>query len=129
ANVQVMLTNTKTSSVTLSIPVNGTELTERTLRAGETLVYGAYNQPTAATNIGFRNLDIAGVVADVVQTITSGNCQLTWPSNTWEEYLVIWTDDCVTWQNLGGAYRSGPGSMRYWMDTGALGESGQRYYQ
>lgn len=56
--IRVELTNTNTSSRTLTFPLGYTTLAAVTLTNQETFIAGTYTQPAGITNVGFRDLII-----------------------------------------------------------------------
>src|SRR5207302_10180344 len=56
ASVQVVLSNTTVSSLTLSLPQNYQNYSTFSLAPGESRAYGTFTQPASTRNIGLRNL-------------------------------------------------------------------------
>ena len=90
AAVQVVLSNTTSSQVTLSIPRNYQTFTVVTLAARQSRTFGTYTQPAEIRNVGLRDVVPAAppVVAPPLLLSRSGpDFLLRWLSETNLEYL------------------------------------------
>lgn len=103
ARVEVHLTNSGATPVSLSVPRNYDEFSESTLAPQEILLIGTFIQPSTATNVGFRNLTPPAppqIPPHLAVTSESGQLHLRWQSIAGQLYQVQWTEDGFTWTPL-----------------------------
>lgn len=126
AAVQVVLSNTTTSRLSLSIPRSYASCTQVTLAPGETWAAGAFTQGSTVRNMGLR--DVAPIVAPVLSLARSGRDMLIhWPSEVNLKYLVQRSADLITWSNLVANYKAGTGAGLSLLDVAPPGPQG--YYR
>ena len=131
ASVQVVLSNTTSASVTLSIPHDYRNCTTVALAHGESRVFGAFTKPTGARNVGFRDVTLTGppiAAPRVVLAFSSTNILLTWPSDTSLQYLPQQSTNCLAWSNLAAGYLPGTGTNMTWLDP-ISGAGGRKFYR
>src|SRR5262249_54155866 len=83
ATVQVVLSNTTTASVSLTIPRDYTNYNAFSLAPNESRLYGTFVRAVTAQNVGFRNLSVSQsplVSAPLSISLTKTNIQLRSPS-------------------------------------------------
>jgi hypothetical protein len=124
ALVKVVVSNTSTASITMSIPRDYRTYATVTLVAAEGRVVGTFNGPTQVRNIGFRDLiPLEPPVAPPHLAIAASgtNLLLTWMSETSLQYFPQGTTDFLVWTNLTTGYQPGTGSNMVWLTTPAGG--------
>ena len=124
ALVQVVLSNTTTASMTMSIPRDYRNYTTITLAPAEGRVFGTFYKSTQVRNIGFRDLIPLepSVVPPRLAIAASGtNILLTWMSETGLQYLPQQTPNFLVWTNLTMGYQTGTGSNMVWLTSPANG--------
>jgi len=120
ATVQVMLSNTTTASLVLTIPKDYANSSTMSLVAGESRVCGAFIRPATTRNIGFR--DLTPVPAQptpprLTLVATGTNVLLLWNSDSSLKYQPQWSADFVVWNSLTNSFLSGTGSNLTCLDT------------
>jgi hypothetical protein len=120
AGVTVVLSNTTTASLTLSIPTNYSNLKTVMLAAGQAQTYGTFAKPSGRTNVGFRN--VAPATEPIVPVLLQISCpdaelQLRWVSQAGLSYEPQWTTDFQTWNNLAPTALAGTGSILTYFDV------------
>ncbi len=124
---QVVLSNTTTAAVTLSIPRDYQAYAVLSLAAGESKVYGAFVRPTNTVNVGWRDV-LPEIQPPLLSAhLSSPDLVLTWPSETGLEYQPQSTTNFSIWTSLTTNYQSGSGSNLTWTDAGALTSKGKFY--
>ncbi len=102
ATVQVVLSNTTTTNLTLSIPQDYRNYSSMSLAPGESRLYGTFVRPASTGNVGLRNvIPTAAVVVPVLTIVPNGtSIVLSWSSDPTMEYQRQWTTDLVSWNGL-----------------------------
>jgi hypothetical protein len=129
--VQVVLSNTTTASVTLSIPSNYHIYTTVALTPGECRVFGTFTMSSGARNVGFRDLTpmLLPITAPRLALAVSGtNILLTWPSENSLQYLPQYSTNFLVWSNLTAGYLAGTGSNMTWQAP-ATGAGNRKFYR
>jgi uncharacterized protein YkwD len=119
AIVQVVLSNTTTTSLTLSIPRDYSNYFTIYLASGESRVYGTFLQPLTSANVGFRNVTpTVAIISPSVTIVANGtNISLGWSSSLGHQYQPQWSTDLVSWNNLTNGFMSGTGSTLTFVDS------------
>jgi uncharacterized protein YkwD len=129
-SVTVVLSNTTSTSLTLSIPTNYSTLQSVVLEAGQAQTYGTFAKSSGQNNSGFRNVVLAAapMVSGLLQiSFSDPDVQLRWPSLAGLHYQPQWTSDLQTWNNLTPNALTGTGSNLTFLDTGPA--SPARFYR
>jgi hypothetical protein len=130
AAVEVWLTNQRGAVVTLSIPRNYATLESVALAAGEARLVGTISHPGTGVNYGFRNLVKAtspSITMPAVTLTRSGSTsQLSWTSQTGQQYQPQWSANLTTWTDFTGGYKNGTGGVMTQADTAT---AARRYYR
>ncbi len=123
ATVQVVLSNTTTASLTLSIPQDYRNYSVTSLAPGESRVYGTFVRPATTSNVGLRNVTPAATVIAPALTIlpSRDSIILGWSSELGLQYQPQWTTDLVSWNGLTNGFLSGTGSNLTYIDASAPG--------
>ncbi len=127
---QVVLSNTTTAAVVMSIPRDYRNYTTVSLAPGESLVYGTFTRPTTARNVGLRDLtpvQMPLVAAPLSITASGTNVTLRWTSVAGLTYQPEWTTDFVTWTASTNVYLSGTGSDMTYTETAP--PQGSKFYR
>jgi hypothetical protein len=130
-SVQVVISNTTTATVSLSIPRNYYNNTTVGLTPGECCVFGTFTKPSGARNIGLRDmtLTLLPIAAPRLALAASAtNVLLTWPSEISLQYLPQRTTNFLVWSNLTVGYLNGTGSNMIWLDP-ASGVGSPKFYR
>jgi hypothetical protein len=127
ASVQVVLSNTTSSSLTLSLPQDYQNYSTFSLAPGESRAYGTFTQPATTRNIGLRDvipLQVP-VLSSPLLTITpvGSNIQLQWVSVLGLQYQPQWTSDFIMWNGLTNTFLPGTGSNMTYVDVPTPGQS------
>jgi len=121
AIVQVVLSNTTSGSVTLSIPRDYSNYSTVSLAPNESRVYGTFIRPVGARNIGLRDLTPVAVVPinpPPLRIAASGNSIfLRWNSDTSVEYQPQWSTNQITWSGLTNTFLPGTGGIMSYLDA------------
>jgi uncharacterized protein YkwD len=131
ATVQVVLSNTTTAAITLSVPRDYRTYTKVVLAAGESRAFGTFTKPTNVGNVGFRNVTpIQGPAISSRLTVASSgtNLVLSWPSQIGQQYLPQRSTNLLDWSNLTTNYQSGTGSNLIWFDP-LSGLGNRKFYR
>jgi hypothetical protein len=127
--VQVVLSNTTTESVSLSIPRDYRNYTTLALMPGESRVFGAFTKPSGARNVGFRDVTPTSLSIEAPRlalTVSGTNILLTWHSENTLQYLPQRTTNFLVWSNLTAGYLGGTGSNMTWLDPAS--DAGSRKF-
>ncbi|HWB07308.1 MAG TPA: CAP domain-containing protein [Verrucomicrobiales bacterium] len=128
--VEVWLTNTNGSAVTLSIPRSYQTLEAMPLAAGGSAIAGTISHPGSGVNFGFRNLTKATTVPVSVPPVTltkSGSAvQVAWQSQSGLQYQAQWSGNLNAWTDFAGGFRNGTGGVMTQADTST---AAKRYYR
>lgn len=128
--VQVVLSNTTTSSVTLSIPRDYSNYMAVSLAPGESRVYGTFIQPATSRNVGLRDVtptQMPLVAARLNLSLAGASATLRWTSVSGLTYQPQWTTDFVTWTNLTDSVLPGTGGDMTCTDVSPA--PGGRFYR
>jgi hypothetical protein len=131
ASVQVVLSNTTSTSVTFSIPHDYRNYTTVALAAGGCRVFGVFIKPSGARNVGFRDVTPAAppiATPRVALAVSGTSILLTWPSDTSLQYLPQQSTNCLAWSNLTASYLAGTGTNMTWLDP-ASGAGSRKFYR
>jgi len=123
ATVSVLLSNTTTASLTLSIPTSYSTFQSVVLAAGQVRIYGTFSKPAGKNNAGFRNVAPTSAILPPVSlqiSFSGSEVQLRWPSQTGVQYQPQWTSDFRTWNDLMPNTMAGTGSNLVYLDQGHL---------
>jgi hypothetical protein len=119
ALVQVVLSNTSTASITMSIPRDYRTFTTVSLAPAEKRILGTFTRPNQVRNLGLRDV-IPGqspiIPPQLVIARSGTNLLLTWRSDASLQYLPQRTTNFLVWTNLTPAYQTGTGSNMVWLD-------------
>ncbi|OQB88399.1 MAG: Cysteine-rich secretory protein family protein [Verrucomicrobia bacterium ADurb.Bin118] len=130
--VQVVISNTTTTALSLTIPLDYWTNRELTLAPGESRGYGMFT--TGATgadrrNVGLRNLmplpPLSAPRLDLARV--GGGLQLSWPSETGWQYQPQWTTDFQNWNDLTPLPLKGTGHTLIHLDAAADGFDARFY--
>src|SRR5439155_19541228 len=129
ATVQVVLSNTTTASLTLSIPQDYHRYSTMSLAPGESRLYGTFVRPVTTGNVGLRNVTPVMVAVAPVISIVPNNTSiiLSWSSDSTMEYQPQWTTDFVSWNGLTNNFLPGTGSNLTYID--AATSPGAKFYR
>jgi hypothetical protein len=118
--VSVVLSNTATTNITLSIPRDYASFTNYTLAAGQERIYGTFIQPSGTANVGFRSVTPAAasiVSTRVALSKTGQGFTLTWSSQSGLQYQPQWSHDSKVWSNLVTSPQPGTGGTMTFVDS------------
>lgn len=118
--VAVVLSNTASASVTLSLPVDYSLQEQLVLAGHETRVWGEFVKPSGSVNSGFRNVSVLPAAPSVprLQVAGVGNgVQLHWASQTGFQYQLQASVEGQTWADLTPSPLSGSGGTMSHTDT------------
>jgi cysteine-rich secretory family protein len=127
--VQVVLSNSTPSTLTLSIPRDYRNYATVSLAPGQSRVYGTFIQPTTTRNIGLRDIipTQSLVAAPRLGLALAGRSMLlSWPSTLGLQYQPQWTTDCTTWTPLTNTFQAGTGGTMTFTDNSG---GGARFYR
>ncbi len=129
ATVQVVLSNTTTTNLTLSIPLDYRNYSSMSLAPGESRLYGTFVRPASTGNVGLRNvIPTAAVVVPVLTIVPNGtSIVLSWSSDPTMEYQRQWTTDLVSWNGLTNTFLPGTGSNLTYVDVAT--SPGAKFYR
>ena len=128
--VQVVLSNTTSTNLTLTIPQDYRTFFTISLMPGESRLYGTFIRPATAGNVGLRNVTPVAVevVAPVLTIAPAGpSILLGWASALGLEYQPQWTTDFVSWNGLTNSFLPGTGSNLTYLDSATSG--GAKFYR
>jgi hypothetical protein len=120
AMVSVILSNTATTNVTLTLPRDYFSLTNFTLAAGQERSYGVFTQPASTANVGLRSVTArtSSIVSPQLGITKAGQgLTLQWVSQSGLRYQPQWSRDSLTWSNLTTAPQTGTGGTLTFVDT------------
>jgi len=121
AIVQVVLSNTTTSSISLSIPRDYSNYSAVSLRSNESRVYGTFVRPGSPRNIGLRDLTPLSVVTINPPPLSIGTTGsgivLRWNSDTSLEYQPQWSTNQIIWTGLTNVFLPGTGGIMNYIDA------------
>ncbi len=127
ATVQVVVSNTTSTTLTLSIPQDYWSFCTTSLAPGESRLYGTFVRPATTGNVGLRNVAPA-LVAPVLTIVPAGtSILLGWSSALGLEYQPQWTTDFVSWNALTNSFVPGTGSNLTYLDSAT--SPGARFYR
>jgi hypothetical protein len=132
AAVTVILVNPAATAVRLTVPRDYHSNPSVLLAPGAERAWGTFTQPTAATNLGFRNLTLLPPVAagPALTLVRSGaDVQLRWASEIGWEYLPQWSTDLVHWSDDSGSYQAGTGAVLGWTDVAPAATQAMKFYR
>ena len=114
ATVQVVVSNTTSTNLTLSRSFSTTSLAP-----GESRLYGTFVRPATTGNVGLRNVTpVAALVAPVLTIFPAGaSIRLGWSSALGLEYQPQWTTDFISWNGLTNTFLPGTGSNLTYLDS------------
>lgn len=129
--IDVFLTNTTGSPLSLSIPLNHATLRPVTLPAGQRWRAGTFTRLTY--NYGFRNLTAnpsPPILIPVVNiSTTTGQAVISFPSQTGNTYQVQWSADLsAPWTNLGSLQNGNNGTLSV-TDPASTTSPTRRFYK
>ncbi len=105
AFVEVLLTNTGTAVVHLSIPRNYHDLHPLVLGPGQQVVWGSFTKIAVPANLGFRNLSLVNqpvlTAPGLSVRVEDGMVILSWLSQPGLRYQVRWSETLDGWTNVG----------------------------
>jgi len=131
ALVQVVLSNTTASALTLSIPRDYLNYTTVPLASGESRVYGTFTRPTTTRNTGLRDVTTVQnlLVAPRLGLVRAGSTiRLSWASESGLQYQPQWTTNFVVWSGLTNGFMAGTGGSLSFSDS-ALNLTAPKYYR
>ncbi len=121
AIVQVVLSNTTSASLTLSVPRDYNNYSTVSLAPNESRVYGTFIRPASARNIGLRDLTpvaIAPINPPPLSITASGNSiLLRWNSDKSLEYQPQWSTNQIIWSGLTNIFLPGTGGIMSYLDA------------
>jgi hypothetical protein len=130
--VEVVLSNTASSQVTLTIPRNYQTFTSVTLAARESRTFGSFIQPAGSRNVGLR--DVVPTAPPIVPpplffTRSAPDFLLRWLSATNLEYLPQRSTNLLAWSDLTTNYLAGTGSNMTWREVAPPPTRRQSFYR
>ena len=119
ATVQVVVSNTSSTNLALSIPQDYRNFSTTSLAPGESRLYGTFVRPATTGNVGLRNVTpVAALVAPVLTIFPAGaSIRLGWSSALGLEYQPQWTTDFISWNGLTNTFLPGTGSNLTYLDS------------
>jgi uncharacterized protein YkwD len=121
AIVQVVLSNTTTSSITLSIPRDYMNYSAVSLGPNESRVYGSFIRSAGPRNFGLRDLTpvaVAQINPPQLTIAASGKSfLLSWNSETSRQYQPQWSTNQIIWTGMTNIFLPGTGGTMSYIDT------------
>lgn len=114
STVEVLLGNPTANHIVISLPRDYARHDTVSLSPGAELVAGGFAQPTAAVNVGWRNLAMprpSGPPAELMLTGATGSFEIRWQSLYGLEYEPQASPDLINWTALPGAAILGTGAV------------------
>jgi len=131
ASVQVILSNTTSSTLSLSIPTDYQNYSTVTLGPNQSRAYGTFVRPSAIANMGLRNVTPTPVQVPLVASplgisASGNNVVLQWNSDAALEYQPQCSTNMTVWTGLTNGFLRGTGGTMSYTDS-VSGPGGKLY--
>jgi len=129
ATVQVILSNTTSSAVSVSIPKDYRNYSTVSLAPNESRIYGTFVGPTSTRNMGLRNVTptlMPVVASPLAISASENNVVLRWTSDAALEYQPQCTTNLTVWTGLTNGFLRGTGATMTYVDS-VFGQAGKLY--
>ena len=132
SSVQVVISNTTTAQVQLSVPKDYQAYTTLALAPGQSRVFGTFVQPAILRNVGWR--DIIPAPPTITPARPSMNKSgtdmlLSWQAETNLEYVIQRSTNMLAWTAVATNSQAGTNSNLTWRDSSASTSFRAVYYR
>lgn len=130
AVVSVVLSNSASTNITLTLPKDYTTFTTFSLASRQERVFGTFIQPSGSANVGLRTVtpQSTSIVSSQLSVAKNGQgFVLSWSSQSGLQYLPQWSHDAAGWSNLTPSPQAGTGGTMTLLDGTPAGD--RRFYR